>query len=244
MTLEEAIELANQGNLEVMTTLASYYYDHNEYNEAKAWYCRAAEGGLVQAFIPAALLTSMLSRATRKVSGGDAIRDQDVNDLTQALQWIDRAKANGLSTDADGGVIRERALCAYAASKKDGTSISAEKAIAYLKEGYATTDKTPEVEIYLAFALYEAAHLSAADSSLCFNLLRRCCSYTEKDEPDVNLGILDAYLGFCYLEGKGCNIDDNAAYECFLKACQKGFDCSDILGSFKKKMFGGYVFKR
>ena len=85
MTLEEAIELANQGNLEVMTTLASYYYDHNEYNEAKAWYCRAAEGGLVQAFIPAALLTSMLSRATRKVSGGDAIRDQDVNDLTQAV---------------------------------------------------------------------------------------------------------------------------------------------------------------
>ena len=244
MTLEEAIELANQGNLEVMSTLASYYYDQNEYSEARDWYCRAADGGLVQAFIPAALLTSMLSRAARKVSGGDAIHDQDVFDLTKALQWIDRAKANGVSTDADGGVVRERALCAYVASKKDGSAITAENAISYLKEGYATSDKTPEVEIYLAFALYEASQLSAADANLCFNLLKRCCSYTEKDEPDVNLGILDAYLGFCYLEGKGCGIDDNAAYECFLRAGQRGFDCSDILENFKKKMFGGYVFKR
>lgn len=243
MTLEEAIELANQGNLEVMNTLAGYYYNQNEYKEARAWHCRAAEGGLVQAFIPAALLTDMVLRASRKASGGDAIHDQDVNDLTRALQWIDRARANGLSTDADGSIIRERALCAYAASKKDGSSITMEDAIAYLKEGYATADRNPEIEIYLAFALYEAPRLSTDDASLCFNLFERCSSYVVKDEPDVNLGIVDAYLGFCYLEGKGCNIDDNAAYECFLKANQKGFDCSDMLSHFKKKMFGGYVFR-
>lgn len=244
MTLEEAIELANQGDLEVMNTLARYYYDQKEYNEARTWHCRAAEGGLVQAFIPAALLTNMLTRAARKVSGGGAIHDQDVFDLTRALQWIDRARANGLTTDADGSIIRERALCAYAASKKEGSSITAEDAIAYLKEGYATTGRTPEVEIYLAFALFEAPQLSPEDASFCFNLLKRCCSYTEEDEPDVKLGILDAYLGLCYLDGKGCSVDDNAAYECFLKAGQKDFDCSDMLRNFKKKMFGGYVFKR
>ena len=244
MTLEEAIELANQGDLEVMQTLGSYYYDQNEYGDARDWYCRAAAGGRVQAMVPAALLTSMMSRAARKVSGGDAIHDQDVYSLNKALRWIDYARDHGIGSDAEGNVIRERALCAYEASKKEGSSITREQAIDYLKRAYSTPDKTPEIDIYLAFALYEAEQLSENDASLCFNLLKQCTSYTEEDERNVNLGILDAYLGCCYLEGKGCDVDDNAAYECFVRAGQKGFDCSDMLSGFRKKMFGGYVFKR
>ncbi|WP_294379912.1 hypothetical protein [uncultured Senegalimassilia sp.] len=244
MNLEEAIGLAEQGDLEVMQMLGSYYYDQNEYNEARNWYCKAAVNGRIEAMVPAALLTSMVSRAARKVSGGDAIRDQDVYNLNDALQWIRCAKEHGVDCNAESGVVRERALCAYEASKKEGAAITSSQAIAYLKEASSTTDKTPEVDIYLALALYEADQLSADDASLCFNLLKRCTRYTEDDEHDVKLGILDASLGFCYLKGKGCTTDDNAAYECFVQAGQKGFDCSDILACFKKKMFGGYVFKR
>lgn len=244
MTLEEAIKLANQGDLEVMQMLGSHYYDQNEYGDARDWYCKAASGGRVQAMVPAALLTSMMSRAARKVSGGDAIHDQDVYSLNEALEWIECARKYGIECDAEGGVIMERALCAYEASKKDGSSVTREQAVSYLKEAYSMPDKTPEIDIYLACALYESEHLSASDTVFCFNLLKRCARYTEEDDNDVNLGILDAYLGCCYLEGKGCSVDDNAAYECFVRAGQKGFDCSDILSKFKKKMFGGYVFKR
>lgn len=45
MTFEEAIKLANQGNLEVMQLLGSHYYDQSEYGDARDWYCKAAFGG-------------------------------------------------------------------------------------------------------------------------------------------------------------------------------------------------------
>ena len=36
--------------------------------------------------------------------------------------------------------------------------------------------------------------------------------------------------------------DDEKAYSYFVKASQSGFDCSEMLAAFKKKMFGGHVF--
>ena len=243
MNVDEAINLANQGNAESMLDLGSYYYDQGEYHNARDWYCKAAENGLLQAMVPAALLTGMVVRATRKISGGDAIHDEDVNKLGIALAWIERARAAGIECDAS-ALIRERGLCAYEAAKKEGSNVSQESSIRFLKEAYATPNTAPEVEIFLACALYEAEQLTAEDTVLCFDLLKSCVNFTEEDGVDVNLGVLEFYLGSCYLKGKGTPVDVNAAHDCFVRAGQKGFDCSDILRNFKKKLFGGYVLQR
>lgn len=36
--------------------------------------------------------------------------------------------------------------------------------------------------------------------------------------------------------------DDERAYCYFVKTNQNGFNCSEMLSAFKKKMFGGHVF--
>ena len=244
MTLEEAIELANQGDINAMGSLGNYYYEEHEYQCAYEWFAKAADAGSVRAMIPASNLAAMLCIATRKLSGGDSITDADVRTMDKAIEWDRLAQEAGADSDTTDGLYRERALCAYEASKKDGSTISLDQAIDYLKDAYTRPGKTPEIEVFLAMALHRADTLSADDAQLCFNLLKHCSNFSEEDVPDINFGALEAALGTCYLRGKGCTVDDNAAYECFVRAGEKGLDCSDMLRNFKKKLFGGYVFKR
>ena len=244
MTLEEAIDLANQGDLEAMAKLAAYYAEQDKMIEAGEWACKAASGGYVRAMLPAASSRVAISIAKRTMSGGDSVRDQEVDELNEALQWIRCAKENGIDCEEERAnrVIRERGLCAYFASCKDGSSISSEQALEYLREGWLTPGDHLEADTFYGIALYQSKNTSESESELCFNLLKRAASCSDSDLPLINLGVVDGYLGFLYLEGEGCAVDENTAYECFVRAGERGVDCSDILSQFKKKIFGGYVF--
>ena len=244
MTLDEAIELANQGDAFTMGSIGHYYYEKNDYQNAFEWFAKAADAGLVDAMPPAASLALLLSITERSLSGWESITDADVRTLDKAIEWDRLAQEAGFESDSTDDLYRERALCAFEASKKDGSNISPLRAIDYLKDAYARQNRTPEVEVCLAMALGRADPLTADDARLRFDLLKHCVSFSEEDVPDINIGTLEAALGMCYLRGKGCVIDENAAHDCFVRAEQKGFDCSDMLRQFRKKLFGGYALRR
>jgi hypothetical protein len=46
-----------------------------------------------------------------------------------------------------------------------------------------------------------------------------------------------------YTDGRGCPVDYNKAVQNFQMAHNAGFDCSETLSMFKKKMFGGWTLK-
>lgn len=53
-----------------------------------------------------------------------------------------------------------------------------------------------------------------------FQLVKQYVTYTDEDEQDVDLGALDAYLGCCSLEGKGCAVDDYVTHMCIVRRYQ------------------------
>ena len=244
MDLNEALGIARSGDSSMMISVARYYYEHSQYDDSLEWWIAAINAGRSEALVPAAGLTDMLTYATLKLSGGESIWDSDVQKLSTALEWVNKAKSLGIDTDIEEGIIRTRAICAYYASQKDGSMILPAQARSLLLEAYCNVEHTPELELYTAVALYQADSLSPYDATFCFELLRWCTRFTEKDIHGINLGVVFAYLGLCYLKGKGCRIDDDAAYQCFVQAGQRGFDCSETLRKFKKKLTGGYAFER
>ena len=238
-TLEETIELANQGDLEAMYALGCHYREQNDLGNQRTWFVKAAEGGYERAYIPAAGAMGLSAYCTRRAG---AISDSIVSYLDKALDWVELARKNGTETNIENELIRERAICAYEASLQEGSKITQKKAIQYLRAAHKLPGTSPEVEYYLAKALFLSGDMSATSAKTCHKLLRGCVNYTEEDLPGVDLGYIDAMLGMCYLAGKGCAVDDTAAYECFVRAGQKGFDSSDMLGYFSKNPSGTYSF--
>lgn len=67
MTLEEAIQLANNGDQEAMFQLGQYYWkQEKQYQEAQNWYLKGAEAGDVRCMALAALSGNVLAHALRK----------------------------------------------------------------------------------------------------------------------------------------------------------------------------------
>lgn len=238
-TLEETIELANQGDLEAMYRLGCHYQEQNDLGNQRTWFVKAAEGGYERAYIPAAGALGLSAYGMRRAG---AVSDFVVSDLTKALKWVELATQNGAETNIESELIRERAICAYEASLQEGSKITRKKAIQYLRAAYKLPGESSEVEFYLAKALFLSGDLSATSAKLCHKLLCGCVNYTEEDLPGVDLGYIEAMLGMCYLMGRGCAVDDTAAYECFVRAGQKGFDSSEMLGCFDRNPSGTYSF--
>lgn len=91
-------------------------------------------------------------------------------------------------------------------------------------------------------ALFMLDRPSIEQDNTLFALLNRCTTLDPGYFSDYSFIYFS--LGWCYLDGRGCSVDDGAAHECFLKAQENGADCSQILANFKKKLFGGWVFRR
>lgn len=76
------------------------------------------------------------------------------------------------------------------------------------------------------------------DARKMVSLLEECSLQTEESVPHLSAAF--AYLGASYLLGEGCARDFDKAHDAFVKANELGFDCSNHLSRFKKKLFGGW----
>ena len=72
MTIDEAIQKANAGDVDTMVNLGDYYAQHDDYENALIWWRRAAEQGNLSAVHKAFLLDGMMLLASVKIHPDEA----------------------------------------------------------------------------------------------------------------------------------------------------------------------------
>ena len=259
MTLEEAKNLAMQGNLDAIMALGGYYFGQNsakeneDIDEAIKWYEKGAEFGYSNCMILASILYNINGHVIRKITGGNPGILHSIESLQKGLYWANKAKSAG-EKDADGQLVSlkgELGISYYYYALGGDFSGNTEndkvnrfsESIKLLKSVYRFT-QDPEVYIILALCLNGYGELkgySEENNRLEYSLYHKCAD--EYFGQVIHSDIAAAYLGIMYIEGRGCPVDHNQAYSYLTKAHNAGFDCSDLLSRFKRKTFGGYVFK-
>lgn len=251
ISFEELKAAAESGNARAMGVLAAHYVNRDEWGEAIHWFIAAADNGDERSYSAAARSCSMEAHALRNIAGGDRAF-QCIDTLTKGLRY---AEAAGIPEDDSlyGRTHEELGICWYLASLGDDKSNSVsegnclEQARLHLLAHLSNL--SIEGKVYLAstlFGLLESdTSLPQDEFQLMVQLFTECAS---SDSDDAHPGLCYARLGMISLGPalwSGWHYsprDDQKAYECFVKAGKRGFDCSDMLSSFKKKMFGGYVY--
>ena len=249
MTLEQAIELANSGDHNAILKLASYYYnggeDHErDCDEAYKWYVHGAKLGYADCMHLASLLGDMLAHASRKITGSAGI-EVVIEQLNEALYWAKQAVQNGVidAKETINEINGELGVAYFLKGQRDESPDDLSFAIKLLKPIYKnSSDK--ELTIYLALALHRLGDIvgyTDENNVLEHKLLTICA---EKYFGEViHSDIAAMYLGVMYTEGRGCSVDYDKAVYYLQKAHNSGFDCSDMLSLFRKKLFGGYTLK-
>lgn len=257
MTLEEAKILANQGDIDSIMALGSYYWgeDADEQNrdmkEAARWYEKGAEFGYPNCMCLTAILLTLYVHTKRKVVGHSDFDSLEM--LDKALFWANKANESGFEKANDQIIFAkgEMGIAYYdlgignefLTPTHDEAVLRFSNAIDLLKSIYQQS-QDPEVYIYLAFSLFEYGKLvgyNEQNNRLEYLLYHKCVDEYFGDV--VFSEIAASFLGIMYTEGRGCSIDYDKAVYYFQKAHNAGFDCSDMLRHFKKKMFGGYTLK-
>lgn len=244
MAIDEALELANNGDIAAMLELGIYYFDQSEYDNAQKWYKSAAELGSPIGMIQTSRLMRMMAYAKRKLGGADAAM-RCIAENEEALRWAKLAADNGIENVDAESILAEMGVCNYLMAIEDD-----ENSLTFLQEAERLFNEaegfmSPQYEMYQAFTIYKKHQngipLDSAEERKMFSLLKECSTKSESEVP--NLDVVFLYLGIAYLEGRGCVKDDNQAHDAFIRANELGMECEDIIGRFKKKFLGGWEFR-
>lgn len=256
MTLDEAKRLANNGDLDAIMSLGKYYFGEDEnrdINEALKWYETGAKFGYPICMKLASILYTINAQAIRNIVGSEEGIKTVFQKLDSALYWGNKARESGISDVREQihKIIGEKGIAYYLYAlggeysnkpTKEQSIERFENAIMHFKSIYIQT-KNPEVYLYFAFTLHDYRELTGftnENSVLEYNLLHKCVD--EYFGEVIHSDIASSYLGINYIYGIGCNVDYDRAYYYLLKAHNAGFDTSELLCRFRKKLFGGYTF--
>lgn len=263
MTLEEAINLANSGDLDAVIALADYYADENkDIKEAIKWYEKGAIQGNIRCMYMTALYL-VLWTGVKRIAAGYTCVPSLIEDLNKALYWYNKAnKCDVSSTNMENLSDRLYAelgstyyyYTIYCLDKenydnkgklKSNAKNALDKSIQYFDNVNNLYEITPEHEyIYaLAISLLDFGTYDCTDEQriIRFNLLVDLFEnrFNDLSQP----GEVTYKLGECYTLGLGCNKDYDKAVILFNKAQSLGYDCDDYLPKFRKKLFGGWIYK-
>lgn len=259
MTLEEAKSQAMQGDFNSIMALGDYYFGENaleenrDIDEAINWYEVGAKFGYSRCMILVAILETIRGHAIRKIAGGDQTPDDAISKLQHGLYWAEKAKELG-EQGADSQIVSLTGeigiayfYCARGGeyihpSQQDSINWYSES-IRLLKSVYSST-KDPEVYVILAFALNsygEIVGYSNENNQLEFSLYNKVIN--EYFGKVMHSDICACYLGLMYTYGRGCAVNYDKAVYYFQMSHNAGFDCSEMLSHFKRKMFGGWTLK-
>lgn len=259
MTIDEAKELAVQGDLMAIRSLGTYYAPNNDGNgntnknmdleEAIKWYGLGAEHGDVVCMSLVAAVISMNVYVTRQVvSKPDYVKL--IEELNVALTWA--KKAEEIEKGKHQEIVEQissqlGALYYLESTDKESNDPEAkrmrEKAISLLKPIYQKI-KDKEAIACLGFALFdhsmEINMQHGEDMRLAHSLLKKCA---DKYIGELNLATLAAYyVGMMYIDAFGCVKDDEMAMCYLIRARDAGYDCGGVLKRFKKTLFGKYKY--
>lgn len=257
MTLDELKALANNGDFNAIIELSKYYYGatakENDIDEAIKWTEKGAKFGYVNCMYLVSILYTTKGHVLRKIVGGSSDITESIECLKKAMEWGRKAEAAG---DKDAGkhlvdVTGELGI-SYFYYARGGEFYNPTRqesidrytvAINLLKSVYQKSED-PEVSMFLALSLNYCGELTGyteENNKLELSLYHKCVDNFFGQV--VHSDIASMYLGIMYLEGRGCAVNYDTSYYYFKKADDAGFDCSEILSKFKKKLFGGYTFK-
>ncbi len=256
MTLDEALELAEAGNVTAMVAVAKYYtqeaMENNAYQladeKALPWYEKAASLGDAFSKKMAGHLHFMNAHATWKAFGVSYAQNDYEQEIGQALEFV-------LSMETPDSdllqSIREDQAMFYLelAFTEDGDMPNRaylEKTIEYMLP-YATSYHYKEALQSLVIALsilgQELPQMGAVDTFV--QAVMECESdYSENELYKISYALIWFTVGNIYLHGLGSyQANDDSAYHCFEKSCTYEDTFASMLKKFRKKLFGGYVYR-
>lgn len=69
MTLEEALQAANEGNIVAINLLGNYFFHEQEYLQALEWFSRSANAGDMYGNVQAMLCSTFMAMSGEEVNG-------------------------------------------------------------------------------------------------------------------------------------------------------------------------------
>ncbi|MBR4295467.1 MAG: sel1 repeat family protein [Clostridia bacterium] len=248
MTLEEAINLAQDGDHSAIRALGDYYQnsenEDHDYEEAIKWYTVGAENGYSDCMLLAAMLGSISAYSCKELG----FYDSSISNAEKALFWAEKALEKGQDSAKETilTIKGEMGIAYYYSSTEEhDASVKSEKlskAISFMLPIYnRTSSKEVLLCLGLAITAYEKfAGYSYDDCFLAHSLLKRCVDDYFLELK--NAKIAAAFLGLNYTYGHGCEVDYDKAVHYYQIANNAGIDCSKELSCFRPKLFGGYKF--
>ena len=249
MTLEEAIELAGNGDYEAIMALGKYYFEGDEQNgrdfhESLKWYTLGAEFGYSNCMCLAANLGIILGHTNRKIMPDSTESQFEYYD--NALKWATKAAELG-EENASNLILTikgEMGISYHYAAINSSNSELYRKAIDIFQEIVPVTNNS-EFVLFYGLSLY--SYLKSIDSndynsySIARNMLETSVTNNYKELESKLVGIACSLIGNMLTGGWGCAVDYDKAVYYYTLAGEFGFDCSDMLKLFRKKLFGGYT---
>lgn len=248
MTLEEAISLANAGDVEAMRNLGFYYFKDEtgkirDMYESLKYFEMGAEKGDIGCIKLSIILLLMSARAIRHVAGASGI-DSVLRDLDKAWHWNQCISSDVTDYEKNRiSILGEKGIAIYFKGT-DSDDVNLIRQSVDMLKGVMNDSIDPEVRLYLAFGINDLHHykayVSTSEYTLQFNLLTYCINECPNLE---RTNIACAYLAGLYTFGLGTSVNYDMAVYYYQMATQKGFDCSDMLSHFKKNIFGKWQLK-
>lgn len=185
MTLEEAIQKANEGDVETMVRLADHYAENSQFDEAQIWFQKAADCGNPYAtfqsisFLLCDIATDMCHAVCRQDSTAlwERALDTCEHTLHYCGQLVDTSKPENIAffkrTFGDGTTVLDSFQEKY-------NELSFRKAQCLLEIGcldrvirYTDDETAPKFTMLRALALYNQAVTSTSDALEALPLLEK-----------------------------------------------------------------------
>lgn len=249
MTLNELMDLANNGDLKAMQELGEYYLNINQYSEAWEWFSKSADRGFTQSIVNAAFV-GMVVALTYLQGLGDINKAIKVfkktleysNRTIQAKDVPQNVKKN--IADQIPAILFQLGYCLYIMDSID-------ESMQYLTQAGAKTN--PDCQVVLGLCYFDKGASTGSFSFMktALPLLKGVDHASLSENEDVKymayMNLSQIYRLADELKIPGLKKDIGLSYEYCLKAshCGNGWGekAQKELRKYKKGLFGGYSYK-
>ena len=248
MTLDEAVELAQNGDLQACKALSDYYINQDKMFDALPYVEILAQSGDDASYGTLALLYSMHGMASKDIFG--VASDNALNDSEKELYWANKSGQDDLINRAK----QHLGECFYAVAEYKESEEHYIKAYNTLVDTIEINDEkkydiiwalAADKLIDLGYNVPEEIHVKRV--SIYIDALNNRHSLISDNNSKVYVASAIRNLGFACLVGDGTDKDENAAYSVFfiLKndlgiICQHSDTEMDILDKFHRGNDGRY----
>lgn len=247
MTLEEAIQAANGGDVEAMKALGNYYYEQKEFSDASEWWDKAVECGDIRTALVAGGLHSMMGGI---YADGMAQFKMAIPEWETARKYcqIILNHSNQFSENEITSTQEDLAKAAY------GLGYSFYYLHEYQQAADALSDFTDSDErcrFLFGMVLWSAYEDKVAGAREAYQYIQTVESSTLDIEPDLiyegSLTLALIYRSAHLLNIPGVQTDIERAYHCVQRAAslpgEIGQSAAEELKKYRQGFFGGYTYQ-